>query len=42
MNQMKKMYLAPAVQIKEVAVENGFEISVLQTEVVQNNATVNF
>ena len=39
---MKKMYLAPAVQIKEVAVENGFEISVLQTEVIENHGTVNF
>lgn len=39
---MKKMYLAPAVQVKEVAVENGFEISAIQTEVVQNGTTVNF
>ena len=42
MNQMKKIYLAPAVQIKEFAVENVFEISVIQTEVVQNGTTVNF
>lgn len=39
---MKKMYLAPAVQVKEVAVENGFEISAIQTEVVENHGTVNF
>lgn len=40
----KKIYLAPAVQVKEVAVENGFEISVsvsastsaFQTEPVQD------
>ena len=39
---MKKMYLAPAVQIKEVAVENGFEISTVMTEQLQEGHTISF
>jgi hypothetical protein len=43
MKQVKKqVYLTPAVQVKAVAVENGFELSNISTEVMTNGTTINF
>ena len=39
---MKQVYLTPAVQVKFVAVENGFQLSLVQTEGVENGTTINF
>lgn len=39
---MKQVYLTPAIQVKVVAVENGFQLSLVQTEGVENGATINF
>jgi hypothetical protein len=34
---MKKVYLTPSVQVKPVAVENGFAISTITTEQIVDN-----
>ena len=41
-NTKKQVYLTPAVQVKVVAVENGFQLSLIQTEGVENGSTINF
>ena len=41
-NTKKQVYLTPAVQVKFVAVENGFQLSLVQTEGVENGTTINF
>jgi hypothetical protein len=37
---MKRVYLTPAVQVKSVAVENGFSLSVIGTEEIINGGTI--
>jgi hypothetical protein len=40
---MKRVYLTPAVQVKSVAVENGFSLSDISTETIQTgSALINF
>ena len=39
---MKKVYLTPSVQVKLVAVENGFGLSSVGTEVIENGGTISF
>ena len=40
---MKQVYLTPAVQVKVVAVENGFQLSTVgMTESIQDFETVEF
>jgi hypothetical protein len=40
---MKRVYLTPAVQVKSVAVENGFSLSVISTETIgETTDLVNF
>jgi hypothetical protein len=39
---MKKVYLTPSVQVKLVAVENGFGLSNFGTEVIENGGTISF
>jgi hypothetical protein len=42
-NMKKQVYLTPAVQVKVVAVENGFQISGFSTEQLENGGDmVNF
>ncbi len=41
-NTMKQVYLTPAVQVKVVAVENGFQLSFGQTEGINNNGHIDF
>jgi hypothetical protein len=41
-NTKKQVYLTPAVQVKVVAVENGFQISYIGAEVVNDGSTVTF
>lgn len=40
-NIKKQVYLTPAVQVKVVAVENGFQLS-SQTENILDNGTISF
>lgn len=42
MKEIKKGYLAPAVEVKVVAVENGFQLSYGMTEGVSDNGTISF
>ena len=39
---MKQVYLAPAVQVKFVAVENGFQLSLGETEQINDNGHIDF
>ena len=42
-NTMKQVYLTPAVQVKIVAVENGFQLSTVgMTEEMLDAGTINF
>ena len=41
-NTKKQVYLTPAVQVKFVAVENGFQVSYGMTEDLQDNGTISF
>jgi len=41
-NTMKQVYLTPAVQVKVVAVENGFQLSIGQTEAIGQNGHIDF
>jgi hypothetical protein len=38
----KKQYSTPAVQVKIVAVENGFQLSLGNVEGITNNHTIDF
>lgn len=43
MKELKKqVYLTPAVQVKFVAVEDGYAISQISAEIIGNGSTVNF
>lgn len=39
---MKQVYLTPAVQVKVVAVENGFQLSFGMTEEINDNGHIDF
>jgi len=39
---MKRVYLTPAVQVKSVAVENGFQGSIIGTETVIEGESISF
>lgn len=41
-NTKKQVYLTPAVQVKVVAVENGFQLSYAMTEDIDDNGAINF
>jgi hypothetical protein len=41
-NKMKQVYLTPAVQVKVVAVENGFQVSYGMTEQVFDGGHIDF
>lgn len=41
-NTMKQVYLTPAVQVKVVAVENGFQLSYGMTEGIEENGHIDF
>ena len=41
-NTKKQVYLTPAVQVKVVAVENGFQVSYAMTENIDDNGTISF
>jgi len=38
----KQAYLTPAVQVKVVAVENGFQLSLGETELINDNGHIDF
>lgn len=40
--QKKQVYLTPAVQVKVVAVENGFQISMGDAEAIIGNTHIDF
>ena len=42
MKEVKKGYLAPAVEVKVVAVENGFQLSYGMTEGINDNGHIDF
>ena len=41
-NTKKQVYLTPAVQVKVVAVENGFQLSYGMTEQINDNGHIDF
>ena len=41
-NMKKQVYLTPAVQVKVVAVENGFQLSFGMTEEINDNGHIDF
>ena len=41
-NTKKQVYLTPAVQVKVMAVENGFQVSYAMTEDIDDNGTISF
>ena len=41
-NTKKQVYLTPAVQVKVVAVENGFQGSYAMTENIDDNGSISF
>ncbi len=41
-NTKKQVYLTPAVQVKVVAVENGFQLSFGMTEEINDNGHIDF
>lgn len=41
-NTKKQVYLTPAVQVKVVAVKNGFQVSYAMTEDINDNGTISF
>lgn len=41
-NTQKQVYLAPAVQVNFVAVENGFNVSYGQIETIDGQQNINF
>lgn len=41
-NIKKQVYLTPAVQVKVVAVENGFQVSYSMTEGIDDNGHISF
>ena len=41
-NTMKQVYLTPAVQVKIVAVENGFQLSMGDAEAIIGNTHIDF